>query len=669
MIRRRYFPPIALLAAALVPAAYGYRVHAQSVAPGTRGFSSGWENGTPVLITGEIAVFQTDDAAGNSRVSQSIRDERTGRWFVLRFEGARPALKSGARVRITGRAAGEDLYVAACCDAPSTAVQVMSEAPSPVTGDQRTLVMIGDLLDASVSCSTENVRDTLFAPPPARLDEFGTGVSVNAEHQASSYGLVSWSGHVGRATLKVRSADACDLAQYSAMLDAHAAASGVDVDSFPRKLYVLPPMTQCPFVGASTVGGARSSSFSLSCDNRGLYSHELGHALGMSHAASFYDAYTAGSGNYNNLLAEYNDYSDSMGASGSQFRGFNAPHREQMGWLADRSVQMVTESGRYDLAPLSVDPALVPAPQVLKIPRAEGGSYYLSYRGGQGFDRYIPSYATRVSVHRFGAPADPGGFTILYATLANGLSGQDTFVDTANGVTVRMVSGYGTAPGNGAIVDIQLQAACVRATPSLVIAPRDQSGTAGASPAYTIALTNNDAPMCPAAAFDLGGAVPAGWTGTLSADRLTLAPGANGQAVFTVTAASAAPAGTYTARVNGRSAASIVHAVSSDATYTILDAIAPGQPQKLTATLVNKSKQIRLSWADASDNVGVSGYLISRNGATVATTTSPGWNDPAWVAGATYTYVVRAFDTAGNMSAESNAASITLPGGGGGKNR
>jgi hypothetical protein len=75
------------------------------------------------------------------------------------------------------------------------------------------------------------------------------------------------------------------------------------------------------------------------------------------------------------------------------------------------------------------------------------------------FDRYSAWYVTRVSVHRYGAPSDAAsGFTFLYAALANGLPGEDTFTDPVNGITVRMLSGFGAAPGSGAVVDISITA-------------------------------------------------------------------------------------------------------------------------------------------------------------------------------------------------------------------
>lgn len=393
----------------------------------------------------------------------------------------------------------------------------------------------------------------------------------------------------------------------------------------------------------------------------------------MSHAAAYYSAYTAGSGDFDNLLNEYGDYSDSMGSSGWQLPGFSAPHREQMGWLPATgagAAQIVTESGRYNLTPLSIDPLTASAPQAIKIPKADdGGYYYLSYRGGQTFDRYASSYATRVSVHRYGSPLDAlSGFTFFYTSLANGRAGEDTFTDPVNGITVKMLSGYGTAPGSGAVVDVQIaQPACVPTTPALMVSPQNQSGSPGGSPSYTVSLTNGDASSCSAATFNLSDAVPAGWSGTLSTDTLTLRPGTNGQATLTVTSFGGSQAGTYTTTVNTSDPAAPVHAASAFATYTVLDTVPPTQPVNLAATAVTKSKQVKLSWGASSDNVGVIAYLVTRNGSIVGTSTTTSWTDSGWQAGATYAYSVVAKDAAGNISAPGNTATVTLSGGAGKK--
>jgi hypothetical protein len=75
------------------------------------------------------------------------------------------------------------------------------------------------------------------------------------------------------------------------------------------------------------------------------------------------------------------------------------------------------------------------------------------------------------------------------------------------------------------------------------------------------------------------------------------------------------------------------------------------------------SKTIQLTWAASTDNVGVVGYNILREGRRVArlrdgtTTFLDSQLDP----GTTYTYQVRAFDAAENESGLSNATTATTP--------
>ena len=90
---------------------------------------------------------------------------------------------------------------------------------------------------------------------------------------------------------------------------------------------------------------------------------------------------------------------------------------------------------------------------------------------------------------------------------------------------------------------------------------------------------------------------------------------------------------------------------------------APAVPAGLTLTLAAKS--INLTWNAVTDNAGVTGYNVYRNGSLLATTAGPSYSDTTVVPGTTYAYAVAAFDAAGNVSApsatESMAFSDTTP--------
>jgi len=88
------------------------------------------------------------------------------------------------------------------------------------------------------------------------------------------------------------------------------------------------------------------------------------------------------------------------------------------------------------------------------------------------------------------------------------------------------------------------------------------------------------------------------------------------------------------------------------------DILAPSVPTSLNATAASQS-QINLSWSASTDNIGVAGYRVYRGGTLAGTTTSTSYQDTGLTASTNYTYTVRAYDAAGNQSADSTAASAT----------
>jgi len=96
------------------------------------------------------------------------------------------------------------------------------------------------------------------------------------------------------------------------------------------------------------------------------------------------------------------------------------------------------------------------------------------------------------------------------------------------------------------------------------------------------------------------------------------------------------------------------------------DTSAPSVPASIAATATSAS-EIALTWAAATDNVGVTGYQLERcQGAScsdfgvISTTTGTAFNDRGLTAGTTYRYRVMAQDAANNLSDYSVAAATTL---------
>ncbi len=131
---------------------------------------------------------------------------------------------------------------------------------------------------------------------------------------------------------------------------------------------------------------------------------------------------------------------------------------------------------------------------------------------------------------------------------------------------------------------------------------------------------------------------------------------------------------TYTFRVRATDAAGNMSAYSAVASATTTsgsssDTQAPTAPANLTAT-ASSSAQINLTWSAATDNIGVTGYVVERcqgSGCTsfaqVGTPSGTSLSDTTGLAAATtYGYRVRARDAAGNTGAYSAVATATTAG-------
>jgi LmbE family N-acetylglucosaminyl deacetylase/chitodextrinase len=106
----------------------------------------------------------------------------------------------------------------------------------------------------------------------------------------------------------------------------------------------------------------------------------------------------------------------------------------------------------------------------------------------------------------------------------------------------------------------------------------------------------------------------------------------------------------------------LVNAIEIIGTGSTSDTTPPSVPTGVVAT-ASSSSQVNLSWNASTDNVGVAGYRVFRNGVAVGTTTTAAYSDTGLAANTLYTYRVSAFDGASpaNESAQSAAASVTTP--------
>jgi len=551
--------------------------------------------------------------------------------------------------------------------------------------------------------------------------------------------------------INVSSTSACDIGAWANAADAQVQSANIDITKYPRRVYVMPTNNSCGYTGVGQVGGSPSQAWIFRCGSPDSFGHELGHNLGMGHAAT--------------LTNEYGDVSDIMGAGGIGLRQIDSPHMEQMGWTPSENIQAITQSGNYRLAPLEADPLYVTAPQVLKIAKPDTGEfYYLSYRQWLGFDTSLTSGLIRgVAVHKY-----PGDYSARKSYLLQTIADGSSFTDATNGITVTQTNhdssgvnfqvqlsticttgkpslaitpnvqngapgtslsysvsitdtdlsscpqstfslattlpaGWGgsispstltllhgevgaatlsvasptsasggnygvsvnaTDPAiaghsNTATATYSVTAPCTRNSETLTLTPSNQSSNAGSTLTYIMTMTNNDSSGCGASTLNLSNTTPSGWVGSLSSSSLTLNPGQSGTANLSVTSAANAFAGGYSAAVNASDNTAAVHAASGTVIYSVLgDTQAPVAPV-LAGSAVKPSKQwvATLSWNVPSDNVGVTGYGVWRDGVKLGNVTTTSYTDPIST-NVTYYYSVKALDAAGNVSAASNLVGV-----------
>jgi chitodextrinase len=108
----------------------------------------------------------------------------------------------------------------------------------------------------------------------------------------------------------------------------------------------------------------------------------------------------------------------------------------------------------------------------------------------------------------------------------------------------------------------------------------------------------------------------------------------------------------YHTGVDGWSVQRLLRLVGPITPMPGVDATPPTAPTGVSAVAVSSS-QIDLSWGVSSDNVGVAGYQVFRDGTQIAMPTANAYSDTGLAPSTSYTYTVQAYDAAGNSSASS----------------
>jgi PKD repeat protein len=154
-------------------------------------------------------------------------------------------------------------------------------------------------------------------------------------------------------------------------------------------------------------------------------------------------------------------------------------------------------------------------------------------------------------------------------------------------------------------------------------------------------------------------------TGTIAAYAWTFGDGTTSSSPNPVKTYSTAGAYTVSLTVTGPGGSNTRTSSNYITVSSGTDTTAPTAPGSLAAT-ANGSSSVNLTWAAATDNVGVTGYRVERcqgttctNFAQVATPAGTSHSDSGLVASTAYRYRVRATDAAGNLGPYSAIAVAT----------
>ncbi|MCB9641405.1 MAG: hypothetical protein H6727_21095 [Myxococcales bacterium] len=279
-----------------------------------------------------------------------------------------------------------------------------------------------------------------------------------------------------------------------------AAAQGIDLSAYNHIMHIVPNLSSCEWAGVANLGGQNFYIRTGGGDAR-VISHELGHNLGVRHAAK--DTNNDGAHNSSSTSEEYGDYSCFMGI---QLRNLNAPHMVQMGvWDRYKQQVVAAKTGTYKIYPLLLDPSTAPGPQVLYLPRADKSRfYYLSFKTSLHYDKSMnASYKTGVSIYTH---TPPGYTSPPVSYYVKTLVDAGTFSDAANGITIKQIK---KDPAD-AYVEVQITLTppavdpkCQRAQPTLTAPTSPVAAGKNKVTSLSFTLKNNDNADCPATLFGM----------------------------------------------------------------------------------------------------------------------------------------------------------------------
>ena len=421
-----------------------------------------------VVREGTLEILVSDDFASNSSQTHHVLHTAEGDHLQLRFEGAPSVsgLKTGDRLRVSGRFAGEILAVESgerVRTAQTSSVSANIAPPSWSLGPKKAIAILVNFLDdTSQPYTIADGISTMF-----------DSSSVASYWAEASFGQTSITGDVvGWYTLNINKPTTCDSNDWSAIstgAENAAAQAGWTLSNYQFKVYVFPKISACSWAGLGSVGGPGAwinQAFSVRTT-----AHEIGHNWGLLHAHSLDCGAAVIGGTCADDGDSAHEYGDIHDVMGKNLRHVNAYSKWKLYWLPDASIATISSGGgTFDLQPIESGSGL----RAVRIPTSvPNRTYWLEFRQAIGVDSALSSNANIMNgtlVH-VEPPSIYQGTDLLDMTPDGSLTTQtytdaaltvgNTFGDSQAGVSVT------TLAKNGSTLTVQVQFGPIP-TPTLV---------------------------------------------------------------------------------------------------------------------------------------------------------------------------------------------------------
>lgn len=438
-----------------------------------------------IEVKGDLSVIHSDGFDAKKSFNDFYLSENS-RKYNLHFAKKEPSLK--AQQNVFGKAIALDselIFKQGDNLRPQSNVQGVEAA----TGSKKVLVILFNFLnDQRRPFTKDQVYQTIF----------GDYNSVNAYFKEASGGRLSISGEVidWRSQGVNFGSDPC-IKPTASLTNALLLGNNTPLN-FDQYIFISPKM-DCQTEAGSLAGRADTINaiWMNGVNDVQIYVHELGHNIGINHAADLRCGSNSIDSYDNCNIYEYGDYLDSMGNYNKISPHYNSPHKLSLGWIGANQIIDVNESGTYTISPLEENGQSL----AIRIPKKDTGEdYFLEYRQPIGFDSSLPNnpYNGAVlhitSASNSNTPWDPAWTKLVHPNNNSSLSDGASFFDKQNGITITQVS---HDPGK-VTLDIRFgDLTCSSLLPTLSIDPPEQAGPAGKPITYKISVRNTST-VCPA---------------------------------------------------------------------------------------------------------------------------------------------------------------------------